>query len=42
MVWDIHGIGRFYCGLADHIKILGGSELVEYAKEYFTTGLKRL
>jgi predicted DNA-binding transcriptional regulator YafY len=42
MVWDIHGVGRFYCGLADHITILEGSELIEYAKDFFNSGLKRL
>jgi predicted DNA-binding transcriptional regulator YafY len=30
----IEGIGRFYIGLASHIKILEGEELRKYAKEY--------
>ena len=41
-VHDIHGVGRFYCGLAEHIRILEGSELVEFARAYFAEGLKRL
>ena len=30
----IEGVGRFYIGLASHIKILEGEELRKYAKEY--------
>ena len=28
------GIGRFYIGLAEHIRILEGDELKKYASEY--------
>ena len=30
----IEGIGRFYIGLANHIQILEGEELKNYAMEY--------
>ena len=33
-VCRIEGIGRFYIGLANHIKILEGEELKKYASEY--------
>ena len=33
-VCSIEGIGRFYIGLASHIKILAGEELKKYASEY--------
>ena len=33
-VCSLEGIGRFYIGLAAHIKILEGDELKKYAKEY--------
>lgn len=41
-VLDIHGVGRFYCGLAEHIKIIEGAQLTEYAKRYFTDGINRM
>ena len=33
-ICKIEGIGRFYIGLANHILILEGDALKEYAKEY--------
>ena len=33
-ICKIEGIGRFYIGLANHIQILEGDELRQYAKEY--------
>ena len=33
-VYSMEGIGRFYIGLANHIKILDGEELKRYVKEY--------
>ena len=33
-ICKIEGIGRFYIGLANHIQILEGDELKQYAKEY--------
>ena len=33
-VCSIEGIGRFYIGLAGHIKILEGEELKKYASEF--------
>ena len=33
-VYKIEGIGRFYIGLAEHIKILDAPELKAYAQEY--------
>jgi hypothetical protein len=30
----LEGIGRFYIGLAEHIRILEGDELKKYASEY--------
>ena len=33
-VCRMEGIGRFYIGLANHIRILEGDELKKYAKEY--------
>ncbi len=41
-VYSMLGLGRFYCGLAGHIRILDAPGLVEYAKEYFTSALKDL
>lgn len=34
-VYSTAGIGRFYIGLAEHIQIIQGEELKEYAKKYF-------
>lgn len=34
-VYNIIGIGRFYVGLADHIEIISGDQLKNYAREYF-------
>lgn len=39
-VCRLEGIGRFYIGLASHIKILEGDELKKYAKEYAEQYLK--
>lgn len=39
-VCRMEGIGRFYIGLAEHIKILEGDELKKYAKEYAEKHLK--
>jgi len=33
-ICSLEGIGRFYIGLANHIQILEGEELKNYAKEY--------
>ena len=33
-ICKIEGIGRFYIGLANHIQMLEGDALKEYAKEY--------
>ena len=41
-VFDIHGLGRFYCGLADHIKIIEGAQLIEYAVRSFMDGINRV
>lgn len=41
-VRNILGIGRFYCGLATHIKILDCPQLEKYAKEYFRESLEKL
>ncbi len=41
-VLDIRGIGRFYCGLANHIRITDAPELVLYARNYFGESLKKL
>lgn len=37
---QIYGIGRFYVGLVDHIKVLHAPELEAYAKQYFQDALK--
>ena len=39
-VCRMEGIGRFYIGLAEHIRILEGDELKKYAKEYADKYLK--
>ena len=39
---QIYGLGRFYTGLANHIKIIDAPELVAFAKEYFKDSLKQL
>lgn len=36
-VYSMKGIGRFYIGLANHIKILDGEELKQYIKEYISS-----
>ena len=41
-ILDISGIGRFYCGLADHITIVDAPGLTEYAKAHFERALQRL
>ena len=41
-VYKIEGIGRFYIGLAEHIKIINAPELKEYAKAYFERMLKEV
>lgn len=41
-VYSMVGIGRFYCGLAEHITILDAPGLAEYAREYFEKALKEL
>jgi hypothetical protein len=41
-ICNILGIGRFYCGLAGHIKIIDAPGLVEYARGYFENSLKAL
>ena len=41
-ICNILGIGRFYCGLAGHIKIIDAPGLVEYAKGYSEDSLKAL
>ncbi|MBQ9470411.1 MAG: putative DNA binding domain-containing protein, partial [Bacteroidales bacterium] len=41
-VFDLQGVGRFYCGLADHIRIAHAPGLAEFAKEHFQRGLKVL
>lgn len=33
-VYNIAGVGRFYLGLADHIRIIEGEELKQYARDY--------
>lgn len=33
-VYKIEGLGRFYLGLAEHIRIINAPELVAYVKEY--------
>jgi len=33
-VFNMYGVGRFYIGLANRIKILDAPELVEYARQY--------
>lgn len=41
-VHQIHGIARFYAGLAEHIRILEAPELKTHAKSYFKNVLKSL
>ena len=36
-VYSMKGVGRFYIGLANHIKILESEELKTYIKEYINT-----
>jgi len=38
---DMKGIGRFYIGLAAHIKIMDAPELEKYVKDYCTEILKQ-
>ena len=40
-VHDMKGVGRFYIGLAAHIKILDAPELEKYVKDYCTEILKQ-
>lgn len=39
-VYKLEGIGRFYIGLANHIKIIDSPELKEYVRNYVTEYLK--
>ncbi len=39
-VYSLLGVGRFYCGLANHITIIDAPELEEYAKAYFKKALE--
>ena len=41
-VHQIHGIARFYTGLAEHIHILDAPELENYARDYFRRALENL
>ena len=41
-VHQIHGIARFYAGLAEHIHILDAPELEVHAKDYFRRALENL
>ena len=34
MVYALQGIGRFYIGLANHIKIIDSPELQDYVKDF--------
>ncbi len=36
---QIYGIGRFYVGLVEHIRIIDAPELEQYAKQYFKAAL---
>ena len=39
-VKDLHGIGRFVIGVADHIKIIDSNELYDYVKQFCELYLK--
>ena len=41
-IYNILGIGRFYCGLVGHVEIVGAPGLEEYARDYFEKALKSL
>lgn len=41
-IYNMLGIGRFYCGLASHITVIDAPELLDYARDYFGKALKRL
>ncbi len=38
---QIYGIGRFYIGLVEHIRIIDAPELEQYAKQYFKMALDK-
>ena len=41
-IYNILGVGRFYCGLVGHIEIVDAPGLEEYAREYFEKALEGL
>ena len=41
-VYSMLGLGRFYAGLAPHIRILDAPGLAAYARDYFQNALKEL
>ena len=41
-IFNILGVGRFYCGLIGHIEIVDAQGLEEYARDYFEKALKGL
>lgn len=41
-IFNILGIGRFYCGLIKHIEIVDAPGLEEYARDYFKKALDKL
>ena len=42
VVYNMVGLGRFYVGLAEHIKIVEAPDLVDYAKNYIKGVQKKL
>lgn len=41
-IYNILGIGKFYCGLVGHVAIVDAPGLEEYAREYFEKALEGL
>ena len=41
-IYNILGVGRFYCGLVGHVEIVDAPGLEEYARGYFEKALKSL